>query len=364
MNRFLLDEPIQARPVRQAERLWRVCRRHRLVTALSVGLVLLPITAAVVGRYAGRTASSPLGLNPRPISEMPTRSAQGVAGVIDGKIYVTSPEIGVSYTFPRFLHVYDPAVNSWKRLADSSAWHINAAGGVVDGKLYVAGGQDRTYRVGNTLEAYDPDSDTWSNKAPMPTARCFCAGAVINGRLYVIGGDDGTNSLSIVESYDPKADRWTTEEPMLTARGGHGVAAINGTLYAVGGSTRQSIVATLETWKPGGKWAVTSDPMPTPVAHAFVAASADALYVAGGSANGAIGDLQVFEPQRNISDKRRPMPEVRYQGSGAVVLNGELYLFGGWDDLPTSRVPHADVFVYDLLHNSWRRSKPSGTAAP
>jgi tetratricopeptide (TPR) repeat protein/tRNA A-37 threonylcarbamoyl transferase component Bud32 len=39
LRRYLHDEPIQARPIRHAERLWRWCRRNPLVTSLSVGLL-------------------------------------------------------------------------------------------------------------------------------------------------------------------------------------------------------------------------------------------------------------------------------------------------------------------------------------
>jgi len=93
LDRFLSDEPILARPAGPVEKLIRTCRRHRLVTGLSVGLVLLPITVAVlVERYFGRPAASVAESNLRPIAEMPNPSAHGVAGVINGKIYVTSPD--------------------------------------------------------------------------------------------------------------------------------------------------------------------------------------------------------------------------------------------------------------------------------
>jgi serine/threonine protein kinase/WD40 repeat protein len=46
LDRYLKDEPIWARRVSQVERLWRLCRRNRLVTGLTASVVLL---VAVVG---------------------------------------------------------------------------------------------------------------------------------------------------------------------------------------------------------------------------------------------------------------------------------------------------------------------------
>jgi len=52
----------------------------------------------------------------------------------------------------------------------------------------------------------------------------------------------------------------------------------------------------------------------------------------------------------------KPMPEARYNGSGAVVLGGELYVFGGWRSKfgGGDGLPHAEVFVYNAARNSWR----------
>ena len=92
----------------------------------------------------------------------------------------------------------------------------------------------------------------------------------------------------------------------------------------------------------------------------------DLIYVAGGKAKtGDTVELRVYDPSRDEWTTLEPMPEVRYQGSGAQVLDGEIYFLGGWQDLPGSvKLPFADVFVYDPALNSWRRSKPTGTAIP
>jgi hypothetical protein len=42
--------------------------------------------------------------------------------------------------------------------------------------------------VGNEVEAYDPATDEWTLLEPMSCARNHTAGGVIGGKLYVAGG--------------------------------------------------------------------------------------------------------------------------------------------------------------------------------
>jgi N-acetylneuraminic acid mutarotase len=337
------------------------------VTGLAAALVFLAAFVAVLllrrDRLAGEAGADP------PIVDMPNRNAEGVSGVIDGKFYVTTATVGVSDTWLKSLHVYDPKAGSWKQLANSATPHNGAAGGVIGGKLYVAGGLglvDGQMRPCGTLEVYDPKQDVWTTRKPMPTAREGCAAAVLNGKLYVLGGHAGTNILSTVESYDPVTDEWADEPPMPTPRGTPGAAVVNGTIYVVGGSTDgYEYAVSVDRWKPGGPWAteVTSVPMPVPAAGIFAAAAGDAIYVAGGSTpRGAVDFLRAYLPDRHWWTTNEAMPEARYQGSGAQVFGGKLYLFGGWSDLPASgNLPARDVFVYDLLKNRWRRSVPAAS---
>ncbi len=108
--------------------------------------------------------------------------------------------------------------------------------GVINGKLYVAGGRNAAGTAVATLHVYDPATNTWSTKAPMPSARFWAAGQVINGKLYVLGGTNAAGAvLATTLVYDPAANQWTTNAAMPTARTRLGAAIIANQLYAVGG---------------------------------------------------------------------------------------------------------------------------------
>jgi N-acetylneuraminic acid mutarotase len=91
------------------------------------------------------------------------------------------------------------------------------AAAVIDGRILVAGGSGGGM-VGNELEAYDPATDDWSTLAPMGCARNHTAGGLIGGKLYVAGGRPGNQSC--VEAYDPSSNTWTRKASMPTGRSG------------------------------------------------------------------------------------------------------------------------------------------------
>ena len=55
----------------------------------------------------------------------------------------------------------------------------------------------------NSLEVYDPATNSWDWASEMPTARRFLASGVIDGKLYVAGGDDSGSPYATLEVFDP-----------------------------------------------------------------------------------------------------------------------------------------------------------------
>jgi|HubBroStandDraft_6_1064221.scaffolds.fasta_scaffold304507_1 N-acetylneuraminic acid mutarotase len=167
-------------------------------------------------------------------SGIPHLNAGGVAGVIDGKIYVTTGTDGFAYR--NLLDVYDPATDAWTSLAGSSVPHQRPAGGVINGKLYVAGGADANGNPESLVEVYDPATNAWTTLASMPSAILSPAGAVIAGKLYAFGGYNGTMSVTTVQVYDPIKNSWTITTPSVpVVANGSRSDVLDGIAFVVGG---------------------------------------------------------------------------------------------------------------------------------
>lgn len=142
--------------------------------------------------------------------------------------------------------VFLPDLNIWTTARPAPLARNSATGGVIDDKLYVAGG--RTMGGGNSgqLDRYDPQSDSWTSLRPMPQGAGGLAGAVVGGKLYVFGGEGGPRDngyggvIPQCWSYDPKTDQWTAEAAMGAPRHGLAAVAVDGRIYAVGGGLKPS----------------------------------------------------------------------------------------------------------------------------
>jgi hypothetical protein len=148
----------------------------------------------------------------------PKLTASGVTGVIDGKLYVLPGRCSTD-NYPnnpfycqsesiRTLFRYSPTTNFWSWKRPAPHYHANGAGGVINGKFYVAGGSNN---FGSQLEAsldrYDPATDTWTTLAPLPTAGA-ARGAVLQGKLFVVVQ---TTTARRAYAYDPATNKWTSK---------------------------------------------------------------------------------------------------------------------------------------------------------
>ncbi len=194
--------------------------------------------------------------------DMPTPRGEHVSAVVDGKIYLIGGRVGKTPKSKHFENlidtkineVFNPKTNSWSRVANAPTARNSAAAVVIGKKIYVIGGRqnqkglDGKYRLINlnVLEVYDTETNTWESKASIPRGRGGIAASVLNGKIYVFGGELWLPKPGVANDvwvYDPKFDKWGKGLDMNIPRHGLAAATIGQEIFVFGGSIEPGLSA-------------------------------------------------------------------------------------------------------------------------
>jgi N-acetylneuraminic acid mutarotase len=220
---------------------------------------------------------------------------------VGGKLYIVGGFREASFSPTGAVRIYDPATRTWRDGAPMLTPRGALAVAVVDGRIHAIGGNAKGARdlpphqhgaprsdgsVG-THEVYDPATNSWTRLAPMPTPRNHLGAAVAGGKIHAVGGRvPGDMELTAHEVYDPATDSWTAAAPLPTGRSGIAVVAHRGLVYVFGGETvrtlRSKTFHEVERFDPAtGRWQ-RLPPMPTARHGLGAASSGDGIHVLGG----------------------------------------------------------------------------------
>jgi N-acetylneuraminic acid mutarotase len=305
--------------------------RQNLIYILSVLMlgILLSISLATTAAEGTWTQKA----------DMPTARFVTSSGVVDGKIYVIGGQPGKAMACLKTVEEYDPATDTWTKKANMPMVRGAGASSVVNGRIYVIGGQWYLYEAPySSVEEYDATTDTWTAKANMPTARSLLSSSVVDGKIYAIGGAltyEGT-TLSRVEEYDPATDTWTRKADMPTARACLSTSAVNGKIYAIGGTLGNPWyrgLSTVEEYDPAtDTWTKKAD-MPTARSGLTTCAVNGKIYAIGGLTTGHnhLSPVEEYDPATDTWTRKADMPTAR-SGLTTCAVNGKMYAIGGWAD--------------------------------
>ena len=263
----------------------------------------------------------------QPATPLPAPMTEVAGGFIDGKMYLVGGETPATLA-------YDVVTGTWTDPSELAprAWQgDHHAAEVYDGKLYILG----AFGSGaGTVQIYDPQTDTWGFGMDPPFWAGSSASAVINGEIYLCGGV-ATNEHTIPDlaKYDPVADTWTTLTPMLQPRN-HAASATDGQkLYIFGGRG------------PG---------------------SGDSNTLANG-----FDTVQIYDPATDTwvssedpGSTLAPLPQARGGMGKAVYFGGEFYVMGGETEDGEGATPdrvYSRVDIYDPVADTWRQGAPMPT---
>jgi N-acetylneuraminic acid mutarotase len=218
------------------------------------------------------------------VADMPVPLNHAAATTYKGKLYVVGgygSRTGLAGPVAT-LYRYDPGRDRWRRLPSMRTARGALAVGVIENRLYAAGGAAGG-RVQDGLEIYDFERRRWIAGPAMPTPREHLAGAVARNRFYALAGRAaGHGNYRTVEAYDPRIRRWRTMPPMRKARGGIGAATTSGRIVVAGGEESAGTISEVELFDPRRRtWARLPD-LPTPRHGLGVVARGDRVYVIEG----------------------------------------------------------------------------------
>lgn len=213
--------------------------------------------------------------------------------------------------------------------------------------------------VNVSCNPYTPPSPTasapvWSAKTVMPTARSRAASAMVNGIIYVIGGQDASGAaVATLEMYNPASNSWTSGSPMPTARKYAAAVAVMNDIYVIGGVDTNDFpvewVDVLNTQT--GAWSTHPSPMPTPRARLACVAHNGLIYAIGGTdaAVTPLSTVEVFNPALPFNNWQTlpSLNTARARFSAAIAKdqsgNAIILVLGG--DTPTGPTSSQEVFT-------------------
>lgn len=142
-------------------------------------------------------------------------------------------------------HGFDPAANKWFELPplpDEHRTALSSASAVVEGKLFVIGGQLDNGRACNYVSYFDVQSYRWHLAASLNIARAKCMAGVVNNQLYVVGGSTEKDCPgATAEVYDPVSNKWRLIASMKEPMELYDSAVLGGKFYVVNSSSENLV---------------------------------------------------------------------------------------------------------------------------
>lgn len=232
------------------------------------------------------------------------------------------------------LHAADDP-GSWSVAAQMTAARTEIGGVALNGKIYLAGGQEMGRPDSTLFQVFDAGTTAWKNLAPMPGGASHIGMAVLDGKIYVAGGftvRPHVNPIDRFAVYDPAANKWQVLAPLPMALGSVTLAATQGKIHALGGRRAGEVTVDMHAvYDPvSAKWSMAA-PLPTARDHLGVVVIDGKIHLIAGrlqESTGGSGDQIVYDP---ATDKWSTLAGllVGRSGGSAVFYRGRIIYYGG-----------------------------------
>jgi len=271
----------------------------------------------------------------------------------------TSAALALLLSVPSAVDAQTTGAGEWSIPMHLTADRSEIGVAVVNGKVYVAGGNALGRQDSPLFQELDLATGRWRDLAPMPKGSSHLVMATLNGKIYLAGGFTANvhrNPLDQFIEYDPATNRWRELAPLSSPRGAVGLAAIGGMIHAIGGRAPDgNVVATHEVYNPmTNSWGPKA-PLPVARDHLGIAVLDGEIHVFGGrkgATTDRVAQHDVYDP--TTGQWRQAAPLITPRSAGAfVVYRGLIVYAGGECKDPMARATFDEVEAYDPKTDRW-----------
>jgi len=278
----------------------------------------------------------------------------------------------------------------WTARADMPTARSDTATTVLGlNKIIVTGGCDADQicpepmcycpHITNKTEVFHPEDNIWETLADMPRPRFRHGMEFFNGSIYVFGGRDVSDVLiQEIDVYNPTKNSWSTLPPsqwLNESSSDFSSLVFNNTIYMVGGYDQNyKTLASVASFTPNvanSTWKYDAlPPMNVPRGDTCAIVLNDQIYLFGGFKEDnfciALDDLEIFDFSQNRWSLGKSM-EIRGGDKACGNLHGRFHIFGGEVKdaaINCSRfsIPSPDVQEYDPIADDWQEEPPMPSA--
>jgi outer membrane protein assembly factor BamB len=224
---------------------------------------------------------------------------------------------------------------------------------VLDGRTaYLAGGLDASDTSAAGVFALNTATGTLTSLGSMPTAFHDAAGAMLDGKVFVFGGGV-TEGSDTVQMFDPSTRTARIIGHLPVPLSDLSAATVGNTAYLIGGydghTPRDEIYATTD----GRSFRVVGH-LPTGLRYAAATAVGSTIVIAGGQGvNGPVDTVTAFETTTATVSQLGTLPEP-VAHAAAVTISGTAYVIGGRDasDHAVATVVSVDPAAGTISHGT------------